>query len=83
MSLSSATRTVHPRSDHSRSGERTSWLTSWRAALGQFRRKYLPTDAELDLDYLNGSGDLRELEYRMRRLDEMRSRSRRNTYRRL
>jgi hypothetical protein len=78
MSPSSATQTIRSRSDG-----QPSWLTSTRTALAQFRRKYLPTDAELDLDYLNGSADLRELEYRMRRLDQMRSQSRRNPYQRL
>jgi hypothetical protein len=78
MSLSSVTQATH-----SRSGARMSWLSSIRTALAEFRRKYLPTNAELDLEYLNGSSDLRELEYRMRRLDQMRARSRTNCYQRL
>jgi hypothetical protein len=77
MSLSSLTQTTHPGS-----GDRISWLGSMRTALAEFRRKYLPTDAELDLEYLNGSADLRELEYRMQRVDQMRARSRTNSYQR-
>jgi hypothetical protein len=78
MSLSSISQTTHSGSEH-----QTSWFRSIRFALAEFRRKYLPTDAELDMEYLNGSADLRDLEYRMRRLDEMRAQSRTNAYQRL
>jgi hypothetical protein len=57
-----------------------SFLRAARQALAQFRRKFLPTDAELDLEYLNASADLRDLEYRIRRLDHLRARSRGGLY---
>jgi hypothetical protein len=45
-------------------------LDRLRQKLAKLRRQFLPTDAELDLDYLNESTDLRDLEYRMQKLDQ-------------
>jgi hypothetical protein len=41
-----------------------------RLKLAQLRQLLLPTDAELDLAYLNESTDRRNLEYRMEQLDQ-------------
>ena len=81
MSLSSPSRASHSGIDSDPHHSRRRWLNNVREALAQFRRKFLPTDAELELEYLNGSSDLRELEYRMRRLDQERWRSRGGFYR--
>ena len=43
-----------------------------RARLSRFRRDLLPTDRELDAQYLDGAGDLHDLEARMRDLNSPR-----------
>jgi hypothetical protein len=81
MSLLTATRASLTRSDSNPRYDR-SWASALRDAVSQFRRKYLPTNAELEMEYLNGSADLRELEYRMRRLDQARAQWRGGVYQR-
>ena len=39
-------------------------------SLRRLRREFLPTDKERDVAYLDGAGDLHELEFRMKELDQ-------------
>jgi len=53
-----------------------SWIRDLRDRLGRFRRGILPTDEELDAEYLGAAGDLHDLEARMRERDRPRLQTR-------